>query len=691
MKEYGTEFIRNIALVSHGGAGKTSFGEALLYFTNAINRMGKVEEGNTVSDFEEEEIRRTLSLSTAILPVEYKDHKINVLDTPGFADFLGEVISALRVSDGAIVLVDSVAGIEVGTETVWNYCNKFNLPRFVMISKMNRENANFQSTLEKIRQLPTEATFIPVQLPWGEKQDFKGVIDLFTMKARAEDGAKLEEIPAEFVDAAVEARVAVVEAAAEGDDELLEKYLNGEELTTEEVARGFKQAVLSGTFVPVFVSAATANIGSAPFLDLLIELMPSPSQVAPAIAQGVEGEETLDASSASSLAVYVWKTTADPFVGKLTYMRVYSGTLNSDSRVWNQNQGTEERLGTIAVMQGKEQFPVSLLHAGDIGTIAKLGDTGTGDTLCDKSHPLTLPVPEYPNALYSVAVIPKTQADSTKMGSALTRLSEEDLTLSWHQEPSTNQTILEGMGDQHIDVAIRKAEAKFQVGLDTEIPKVPYRETITREGNGVYRHKKQTGGAGQFAEVHMNIMPLEEGDFEFENKVFGGAISQGYMPAIEKGVKGIMRQGAIAGYPVEKVHVQVYDGKEHPVDSKAVAFEIAGREAFKLAIQDAAPVLLEPIMNLRITVPETNMGDVLGDLNTRRARVQGMDSEHGRSVVTAQVPLAEILRYVTDLRSITGGRGVFSMSLSHYEKVPAYIQSEIIAAMERERKEQEDS
>jgi elongation factor G len=691
MKEYGTDFIRNIALISHGGAGKTSLGEALLYFTKAINRMGKVEEGNTVSDFEEEEIRRTLSLSTAVLPVEYKDHKINILDTPGFADFLGEVISALRVSDGAVVLVDSVAGVEVGTEIVWDYCNKFNLPRFVMISKMNRENANFRSTLEKIRQLPTDATFIPVQLPWGEKHELKGVIDLFSMKARADDGGKSEPIPDEFAEAADEARIMLVEAAAEGDDELLEKYLNGEELTAEEVARGFKQAVLSGTFVPVFVSAATANIGSAPFLDLILELMPSPSQATPIVAQGAEGEETLEASSSGPLAVYVWKTTADPFVGKLTYLRVYSGTLNSDSRVWNQNQNTEERLGTIAIMRGKEQLPVSLLHAGDIGTIAKLGETGTSDTLCDKSHPLTLPVPAYPNALYSVAVIPKTQADSTKMGSALTRLSEEDLTLSWHQEPSTNQTILEGMGDQHIDVAIRKAEAKFQVGLDTEIPKVPYRETITKGGNGVYRHKKQTGGAGQFAEVHMNIVPLEDGDFEFENKVFGGAISQGYMPAIEKGVKGVMRQGAIAGYPVEKVHVQVYDGKEHPVDSKAVAFEIAGREAFKLAIQDAAPVLLEPIMDLRIVVPEANMGDVLGDLNTRRARVQGMDSEHGRSVVTAQVPLAEILRYVTDLRSITGGRGVFSMELSHYERVPPHIQSEIIAARERERKEQEDS
>jgi elongation factor G len=691
MKEYRTDLIRNIAFISHGGGGKTSLGEALLFATGAINRMGSVEEGNTVSDFEEEEIRRTLSLSTGILPIEFNDHKVNFLDTPGFADFLGEVISTLRVADSAVVLVDSVAGVEVGTEIVWEYCNQFNLPRFVMISKMNRENANFQATLNSIRQLPTEATFVPVQLPWGEKQDFKGVIDLFTMKARSGDGQKSEDIPAELSDAVEEARIALVEAAAEGDDELLEKYLNGEELTASEVAKGFKQAVLSGTFVPVFVSAATANIGSIPFIEATIELMPSPDQVSPAVAIGSDGEETLEPVSTGPLAVYVWKTTADPFVGKLTYLRVYSGTLNSDSRVWNQNKNNEERLGSIHVMRGKEQFPVSLLHTGDIGVIAKLGDTGTGDTLCEKSHPLNLPFPEYPNALYSVAVIPKTQADSTKMGSALTRLCEEDPTLSWHQEPSTNQTILEGMGDQHIDVAIRKADAKFQVGLNTEIPRVPYRETITKGGDAMYRHKKQTGGAGQFGEVHMRIMPTEEEDFEFENKVFGGAISSGYMPAIEKGVKSVLRQGAVAGFPMEKIRVEVYDGKEHPVDSKAVAFEIAGREAFKLAVQDAGPVLLEPIMDIRIIVPEANMGDVLGDLNTRRARVQGMDTEHGKSVVTAQVPLAEILRYVTDLRSITGGRGIFNMKLSHYEKVPAHIQQEIVAARQKEQKEGEDS
>jgi elongation factor G len=685
MKEIGTEYLRNVALVSHGGAGKTSLGEAMLFFSKGTNRLGKVQEGNTVSDFEDEEIRRTISLSTGVLPIEFQGHKINILDTPGFADFVGEVISALRVSDAALVLVDPVAGVEVGTEIVWDYCDQYKLPRFIVISKMNRDNASFQRAMRSLNTLPTDATLIPVQLPWGEKGDFKGVIDIFSMKARPADGSPMEDIPDEFSVAADEARINLIEAAAEGDDELLEKYLNGEDLSTEEIAHGFKQSVITGGFIPVFVTAATANIGTAPLIQGMIDLFPSPAEAPPAVAMGPQGEEQLEASSTAPLSVYVWKTTADPFVGKLTYLRVYSGTLASDTRVWNQSKESEERIGSLNVMRGKEQLSVGLLHAGDIGTVAKLNETETGDTLCEKSHRLTMQSPTYPNALFSVAVLPKTQADSSKMGSALTRLSEEDPTLSWHQESSTNQTILDGMGDQHIDVAIRKAESKFQVGLNTEIPRVPYRETITKDGDGQYRHKKQTGGAGQFAEVFLRVMRLEEENFEFANKVFGGAISSGYMPAIEKGVKSVMQQGALAGFPVEKVRVEVYDGKEHPVDSKAVAFEIAGREAFKLAIADAAPVLLEPIMEIRITVPEANMGDVLGDLNTRRARVQGMESDHGRSVVTAQVPLAEITRYVTDLRSITGGRGIFSMDLSHYEVVPAHVAGEIISARAKEK------
>ncbi len=684
MKEYATQFIRNIAFVSHGGAGKTSLGEAMLYQTKVTTRMGKVDDGSTVADFEEEEVRRQLSLSTAILPIEFNDHKLNILDTPGYTDFIGEVISGLRVADGAVVLVESVAGVEVGTEIVWDYCTKFNLPRFVLISKMDRENASYERALASVRELSTQATFVPIQLPWGEKQEFKGVIDLLSMKARPADGSLEEDIPAEYLDAAQEARVAVVEAAAEGDDALLEKYLNGEALSAGEVMSGLRMSVQEGRFVPVCLSAGGVNIATVPLLEALIGLIPSPADAKPAVAQTSSGEQELAASDSGPLAVYVWKTTADPFVGKLTYLRVYSGTLASDSRVWNHIAGEEERLGTLHIMRGKEQMPIKNLHAGDIGAVAKLAETGTGDTLGDKSTPLTLPRPDYPNALYSVAVTPKTQADSAKMGSTLSRLCEEDLTLSIRHEQGTNQTILQGMGDQHIDVAIRKSMSKFQVGLDTEVPRVPYRETITKEGSAMYRHKKQTGGAGQFGEVHLRAIPLEEGDFEFASKVFGGAVSSGYMPAIEKGVRGVMKQGVLAGFPIEKVRVEVFDGKEHPVDSKAIAFEIAGREAFKLAFQDAGPVMLEPIMEVRVIVPEANMGDVLGDMNTRRARVQGMETERGKSVVTAQVPLAEMLRYATELRSFTGGRGIFTMNLSHYETVPQHVAQDVIEVRRRE-------
>lgn len=690
MKEYATDLIRNVALVSHAGAGKTSLGEAMLFAMEAVTRMGKVEDGSTVSDFEEEEIRRGISLSTAVLPVEYKEHKINVLDTPGYTDFIGEVISALRVSDGALVLIDAVAGVEVGTEVVWDQCRTFGMPRFVVINKMNRENASFERALASVETLPTEATFLPVQIPWGEKLDFKGVIDVLSMKAYGSQDSDPQPIPEEHADQADEARLAVVEAAAEGDDSLLEKYLEGTDLTTDEIQRGLQQAVRSGRFIPVFLAAGTDALGVRPLLEAVLSLVPSPAEAPNSAAEGAQGEEQLEASDAGPLAAYVWKTTADPFVGRMTYMRVYSGVLSGDTRVWNANQEEEERLGTLHVVRGKEQIPVEHLHAGDIGAVAKLGETQTGDTLCDKGHPLHLPMPEYPNALYSVAVQPKTQADSAKMGPTLTRLSEEDPTLSWHAEMATNQTILQGMGDQHIDVAVRKSAAKFQTELETEVPRVPYKETITRSGQSAYRHKKQTGGAGQFAEVHMDIEPLEEEEFEFVNEVFGGAISTGYMPAIEKGVRNVMKEGVIAGYPVEKVKVSVVDGKEHPVDSKAIAFEIAGRQAFKQAVRDAAPVLLEPIVNIRVIVPEASMGDVLGDLNTRRARVQGMETEHGRSVVSAQVPLAEIQRYTSDLRSITGGRGVFSMEPSHYEVVPTHVAEEIVAAKERRDREAEE-
>ncbi len=683
MKEYTTEFIRNIALVSHSSAGKTMLAEAFLHTTGATTRLGKIEDGTTASDFEDEEKRRGISLSTSVIPVEINNYKINFLDTPGYTDFVGEVISALRVADGAVVLVDAVSGYEVGTELGWTHCDQFNLPRLLVINKMDRDNANFKQALDSV-QKNVETRLIPVQLPWGEKASFQGVIDLISMKAYKGDGKTVVDIPADYLDAATDARTALIEAAAEGEDALLEKYLESGELNDKEIITGLKAVIRSGAFVPVFCSAGGHEIGLQPLLESIITLLPSPAEITPVTAETKGGEVTLQPTDSGPLAAYAWKTTADPFVGKQTYFRVYSGMMTADSRVWNNVKAIEERIGTLQLVRGKDSSPVKVIHSGDIGLVAKLSETSTGNVLCDKAHPFTMTTPKYPKALYQVAILPKTQADSTKISPTLTRLCEEDLTLSWHQEHTTSQTILQGMGDQHIDVAIRRAEAKFQVGFMTEEPKVPYTETINKKAQAMYRHKKQSGGSGQFGEVHLRVEPLADADFEFVNDVFGGAVSSSYMPAIEKGIRSVMKEGVIAGYPVQRVKVAVFDGKEHPVDSKPIAFEIAGREAFKLAFKDANPVLNEPIMLVKITVPEENMGDVLGDLNTRRARVQGMLTEKGHSVVSAHVPLVEMLRYTTQLRSITGGRGIFEMEFDHYEVVPSHITAEIIAARQKD-------
>ena len=689
MKEYTTELLRNIALVSHGGAGKTMLAEAFLHFSGATTRLGSVEDGTTVSDHDEEEIRRKISIYTSVIPVEYRDHKVNVLDAPGYTDFIGEVISALSVADGAVVLVDSVSGLEVGTEIAWRYADDFKLPRFVVINRLDRDNANFAKALASVEEFsPTR--LIKVQLPIGEKQNFKGVVDLISMKAYLGDGKETSDIPADMKDEADTAHMELVEAAAEGEDALLEKYLESGELTDAELLRGLKKVVLSGDFIPVFCTAGGREIGIAPLLNAMIDLMPSPVEAPTRKAQGKGDDEELSASNTGPLAAYVWKTTADPFVGKMTYFRVFSGSMEGDARVWNQNKGEEERMSGLHIQRGKDQIAVKIVHSGDIASVAKLSVTATGDTFCDKGHPLTMPIPEYPSALYRVAIGPKTQADAAKISPSLTRLCEEDMTLSWYNEPATRQTILQGMGDQHIDAAIRRAENKFQVGLETFEPKVPYREGITKNASAQYRHKKQSGGSGQFGEVHLRIEPFMDEDFEFTDELVGMNLSKSYLPAIEKGISATMKQGVIAGYPMNNVKVIVYDGKEHPVDSKPVAFEIAGREAFKLAVQDAAPVLFEPIMNVRVVVPEANMGDVMGDLNTRRGRVQGTESERGNTVVMAHVPLAEMLRYTTNIRSITGGRGYFTMEFDRYETVPQHLAAEIIEAHKRELAEKEE-
>ncbi len=689
MKEYHTKQLRNIVLLGHGSVGKTSLAEAMLFTSGAINRMGEVENGTTVADFDEEEIRRHISLNLALVPVEWEDCKINVLDTPGYTDFVGEAKSAIRVADLALILVDAVSGVEVGTELVWGFAEEQKLPRIVVVNKMNRENANLDRTLEVLREAFGQ-NFVPVQLPIGAEGpgdgNLAGVVDLVSMQALMGPEGKGTEIPADMASQAEEARVPLIEAAAEADDELIMKYLEEEELTEEEIQRGLRAAILNGTAIPVLVTAATANQGLRALLDALVAYAPSPVDRGPVTALTAAGEEQIEPNELAPLAALVFKTTADPYVGRLTYFRVYGGMVESDSRVYNGRAEEEERLGQLYVMRGKEQIPVPHLRTGDIGAVAKLTYTLTGDTLCDKGHTVSLTGPVFPSPLFAVAANPTSKADQAKLGPTLTRICEEDPTLHWHQESSTRQTILEGMGEAHVDIAVRRMKNRFGVGVEISIPKVPYRETITRIQADQYRHKKQTGGAGQFAEVHMRLEPLpRDTGFEYEWKVFGGAISRSFESSIQKGVKRVMGQGVIAGYPVVDVKAVVYDGKEHPVDSKDIAFQVAGREVFKKVMLEAGPVLLEPICKVTITVPEEYTGDIMGDLNTKRARVQGMDQRAGKSITTALVPLAEMQRYATDLRSLTQGRGIFSMELDHYEDVPAHLAQQIIEAHQREK------
>jgi len=689
MKEFSTSNVRNIVLASHSNSGKTLLVENLLNFTGATTRIGSVEDGTTVSDFDDEEKRRNISLFTSVLPVIYKNIKFNFLDTPGYTDFVGEVVSAMRVADCALILVDSVGGLEVGTETALDLAAKFNIPRIMIINKMDRDNASYEKAFQSVRTVLDDVRLIPMQLPWGEKADFQGVIDLVTMKAYKGDGKTTTEIPAEMKDEVEEARMVLVEAAAEGEDSLLEKYFENGDLTSEEILQGLHKAIQESNIIPVLVAAGGRMIGIAPLMDALLALAPSPAELPAVTAKSPKGDVELKIDDSGPLAAYVWKTTADPFVGRQTFFRVYSGTMNSDTRVWNANKGEEERLAGVQVPYGKDMQPVAVIHSGDIGAVAKLSVTTTGDTLTSKEHSLILPAPSYPNPLYWVAITPKTQSDAAKMSQTLNRLAEEDMTFSWDMEAATHQTLIFGMGDQHIDVAVKRAEQKFQLNLDLHEPKVPYEEHITKEASAMYRHKKQTGGSGQFGEVHLKVFPIQGEEFTFSNDVFGGAISNNYMSPIEKGIRNVMKEGVVAGYPIHNVGVSVFDGKEHPVDSKPVAFEIAGREAFKIAFKDANPVLYEPIMKVTVHMPEANMGDIMGDLNTRRARVQGMNSDRGRSTITAEVPLSEMMRYTTNLRSMTGGRGTFSMEFDHYDLVPSHLAQEVMDARQKELKHEE--
>lgn len=685
MKEYTTEYLRNVALVGHQGAGKTSLIEALLFTTGAISRMGKVTEGTTVSDHDEEERQRQLSINTTLTPIEFQDHKINLMDCPGYPDFVGEVKNAVRVCDSVLIAVDAVAGPEVGTELGWQIAEEFNQPHIVLVNKINRENASFERTLDQLKARFPTYKFIPVMLPIGEGPAFKGVINVLTQKAYYGVGKDREDPPAELVESINAAHMVLVEAAAEASAELMDKYFDALDLNFEDIRDGMRMAARDADLktVPVFVAAGELNIGTYPLLEAMIVYVSPPSQRRVAFAaEPGEAVEYLNRpqSDDGPLAAYVFKTQFDRFLGTMNYFRIFSGNIKSGGTYYNASTQQDEKFVQISVMRGKEQFTVPVLHCGDIGMVAKLTNTGTGNTISTKDKALRLREPVYPSTVYAVALEPKSAQDGNKMGQTLTQLCQADPTLTWRNDADTKQVVLAGMGDIHVAVALAHAE-RIGTHLTASVPKVPYKETIAKTAKAMHRHKKQSGGSGQFGEVHLRLEPLASGEgFHFASEVVGGAIAGSFIPSIEKGVRQALESGIIAGYPVVDVKVVVYDGKMHSVDSKDIAFQTAGREAFKEAFHNASPVLMEPLMNVRVTVPEANLGDIISDFTTRRGRVQGMDTEAGRSVITATVPLAEMQRYSNQLRSMTGGRGVFTMDIAQYEIVPAHVAQPILAA-----------
>jgi elongation factor G len=687
MKQFSPENLRNVVLLSHSGAGKTTLSEAILFATGSVTRLGKIETGTTTSDYDPDEIKHRISINLSLLPFEWHDSKINLLDTPGYLDFVGEVKAAVRVCEGALLLASAASGLEVGTELTWNYGDEAGLSRIVFINKMDRENANFNKTVEQF-QARFGSKCIPLQIPIGTHTSFNGIVDLISMKAFIGSPAQESAIPADLADQAKTLRNKMIEVVAETDDTLMEKYLGGEELNTIEIIQGLHQAVSVGRIVPILTGSGLHGIGITQLLEAIERYLPSPVQRKIAIAEDSPIKE-LQPLTSGPLASLVFKTTADPYVGKLTYFRVYSGTLESNTHIWNVNQNADERVGQLFIVRGKTQEPVTRVEAGDIGAVAKLNITLTGDTLGTQAKPAKLASLTFPKPIYSVAVHPKTKADLDKMGSALTRLAEEDLTLHIRRDHDTAETILSGMGDTQLAVAGEKMQRKFGVGVELTPPKVPYRESITQSTRAEYRHKKQSGGHGQFGHVVLDLEPLPRGSANvFENKVVGGSVPKNYIPAVEKGVLEASKEGSLAGFPVVGLKAIIVDGSFHPVDSSEMCFKIAGAGALKQGMQDAKPILLEPIVSMKISVPNDFTGDILSDLNTKRAHVMGMNPDGSVNVIEAEAPMAEVLRYATDLKSITQGRGTYTMEFNHYKEVPAHITQKIIADRQAE-KEQE--
>ena len=685
MKIYEGQNIRNVALVGHGHTGKTQLISALLYSAGMVSRLGRVDDGTSVTDYDEEEMQRKFSISAALAYAEWGRSKINLIDTPGFNIFLHETEAALVAADSALLLVHGVAGMEVQTEKTWGFCEKYGLPRVLVINQLDRDRASFERTLNTLREAFGRAV-VPVQLPVGEEKNFRGIVDLVRMKAALYDSngsgkSKEAEIPAELAEAAIEAHETLVEMVAEGNDALMEEFFEKGTIPVEDLIPGLKQAIGEKRLVPVVAAAGLPNIGSDALLNFLVDYLPAPTERGVVEGLDHDGGSPIKRKIADSepASIFVYKTLADPFAGRVSYFKVMSGIVKNDATLANFNRGGTEKLAHIAVMQGKTQAAVAELHAGDLGVVAKLKETLTGDTLGDKSAPVVYTRVTLPEPAISFAVEPKSRGDEDKLSTAIHRMLEEDLLLRFSRDPQTKEFLISGSGQQHVEVAVSKLKRRFNIDVTLKAPKVPYRETIRGRADAQGKHKKQTGGHGQYGDCKIKMEPLVRGSgFEFVNDIFGGAIPRNFIPAVEKGIVDAASKGYLAGYPVVDFRVILYDGSYHDVDSSEIAFKLAGSKAFKKAMEQAKPCLLEPIMNVEITVPENYAGDIMGNLNGRRGRVQGMEAKGTSTAVKAQVPLSEMLTYASDLTSMTQGRGTYSMDFSHYDVVPQPIADKIV-------------
>ncbi len=697
MRVYESDAIRNIGIIGHGAAGKTSLTAAMLFDAGAMNRLGRVDDGNTVTDWEEEEIERKISISTGLAHCEWNKVKINILDTPGYRPFLGDTKLALRAADAAVVVVDAVAGVEVQTEKVWEFAGEFNQPRIVVINKMDRDNASFERSMSSLEET-FGRSLVPLQIPIGSEKDFAGVISLITNRAytyQRDGSGKFQEgdIPAQYTADAESAREKLVEMVAESSDELMEKYFADGTLETADLVAGLKESVIRHTIIPVLCTSSSLNIGIPQLLGTIVDLLPSPARVgAFKVIDGKTGEPVQRSLSASEpYAAHVFKTIADPFAGRISLIRLYSGIMRSDTAYHNATKERSEKFGPLQTLQGKSMTPAGEVHAGDFFVVTKLRETTTGDTFCDPSRPLLFPATETPEPSITFAIEPKSRGDEDKISNALTRIAEEDPGIRYNRDPQTKQLLLSGSGQLHVEVTVAKLRKRYGVEVILKTPKIPYRETIRGRADVQGRHKKQTGGHGQFGDCWIKMEPLPRGGtFEFVDEIFGGAIPRNFIPAVEKGIVEAAQRGFLAGYPVVDFRVTLYDGSYHSVDSSELAFKVAGSLAFKKGMEAADPVLLEPIMNVEIYAPQEYAGALTGDLTSRRGRLQGMDMKRDTQIIKAQVPMAEMVSYAPSLTSMTGGRGSYHMEFSHYDEVPAHIAQKIIDEANKERKKEEE-